>query len=86
MGIILGMLLGLAAGAVACKAMPGPDSAGWIGSLLLGAVGGFAGGLTGVLFTEATLPALDCQTVFAGAIGALFVSISCRGYSQRLQT
>lgn len=80
------MLLGLAAAAVARTAMPGPDPAGLIGTLVLGAAGGMVGGLTGVLFTDALLPALDSRTVLAGAIGALVVLFGYRSYSQRSRT
>jgi uncharacterized membrane protein YeaQ/YmgE (transglycosylase-associated protein family) len=44
-GIIGWLLLGLVAGALARLLVPGRDPMGWIGTILLGLVGSFVGGL-----------------------------------------
>ncbi len=45
MGIIGWLLFGLVAGALARLFVPGRDPMGWIGTIILGLVGSFVGGL-----------------------------------------
>ena len=45
MSIIGWLILGLVAGALARLLVPGRDPMGWVGTLLLGLVGSFVGGL-----------------------------------------
>ncbi len=44
MGILLWLLIGLIAGAIARWIMPGPDPMGWLGTMALGIVGSLVGG------------------------------------------
>jgi uncharacterized membrane protein YeaQ/YmgE (transglycosylase-associated protein family) len=44
-GIIGWLILGLVAGALARLLVPGRDPMGWVGTLILGLVGSFVGGL-----------------------------------------
>ena len=45
MGIILFLIMGLIAGLIARAVMPGRDPMGWLGTMLLGVVGAFLGGM-----------------------------------------
>lgn len=49
MGILMWILVGLVAGALAKLIMPGPDNGGWILTIVLGVVGAFVGGFVGDL-------------------------------------
>ncbi|HEX9268671.1 MAG TPA: GlsB/YeaQ/YmgE family stress response membrane protein [Candidatus Limnocylindria bacterium] len=44
MGIILWLIVGLIAGAIARWLMPGPDPMGWLGTMVLGVIGSLVGG------------------------------------------
>ena len=48
-GIISTILIGLVAGAVARLLVPGKENFGWIGTIVLGVIGGFVGGTLGSL-------------------------------------
>ncbi|NMN98080.1 GlsB/YeaQ/YmgE family stress response membrane protein [Antrihabitans stalactiti] len=48
-GIISTIVIGLLAGAVARLLVPGKENFGWIGTIVLGVVGGFVGGTLGSL-------------------------------------
>ena len=48
-GIISTIVIGLIAGAVARLLVPGKENFGWIGTIVLGVVGGFVGGTLGSL-------------------------------------
>ena len=45
MGFILFLIMGLIAGLLARAIMPGRDPIGWLGTMLLGVVGAFLGGM-----------------------------------------
>ncbi|MRH89472.1 GlsB/YeaQ/YmgE family stress response membrane protein [Nocardia sp. SYP-A9097] len=47
MGIIAMIIIGLIAGAIARLLVPGKEDFGWIGTILLGIVGGYVGGTLG---------------------------------------
>ncbi|MCU1645030.1 MULTISPECIES: GlsB/YeaQ/YmgE family stress response membrane protein [unclassified Nocardia] len=49
MGIIVMIVIGLIAGAIARLLVPGKENFGWIGTILLGIVGGYVGGTLGSL-------------------------------------
>ena len=45
MGFILFLIMGLIAGLLARAIMPGRDPMGWLGTMLLGVIGAFLGGM-----------------------------------------
>ncbi|KAA8887672.1 GlsB/YeaQ/YmgE family stress response membrane protein [Nocardia colli] len=49
MGIISMIIIGLIAGAIARLLVPGKENFGWIGTIVLGIVGGYVGGTLGSL-------------------------------------
>lgn len=74
MGLIVWLLVGLFAGAVARLLVPGRDRLGFAGTLLLGVAGSFVGGILGSLVTDdelrisrgsAAVPALSERQVRA---------------------
>jgi uncharacterized membrane protein YeaQ/YmgE (transglycosylase-associated protein family) len=83
MGILIGIVFGLAAGAVAKIVMPGPDPAGFGGSLVLGMAGGLIGGVLGTVLTGANWIAFDGRGLVLAMIGALFALLSYRSYAMR---
>ena len=48
-GLISTLIIGLIAGAVARLLVPGKENFGWIGTIILGVLGGFVGGTLGSL-------------------------------------
>ena len=52
MGILIMIVIGLVAGLIARAIVPGRQSMGVLGTLLLGIVGSFVGGLLGSLFSS----------------------------------
>ncbi len=72
MGIIGFLIMGLIAGFIARWIMPGPDSMGWIGTMLLGVVGSLVGGtLAAILFTGTF--DISAAGLIGSIIGALCV-------------
>lgn len=69
-GFIGFLIVGLIAGFVARAVVPGDDSMGIIGTLVLGVVGSFAGGLVASLFTDG-----PAQISPAGVIGSILGAI-----------
>ncbi len=49
MSIVWMIIIGLIAGAIARLLVPGKENFGWIGTIVLGVVGGFVGGTLGSL-------------------------------------
>ena len=69
MSIILFLLLGLVAGAIARFVVPGRDPMGWVGTIVLGCVGALVGGFLGkALFNDS-----DGAGLFAAVVGAVIV-------------
>jgi len=76
MGIVTMIIVGLVAGLLARALMPGNDSMGWVGTVVLGIVGSFVGGfLLSVLFHDRTADSSDFHpTGLVGSVlGALIV-------------
>lgn len=77
MSILMWILVGLVAGAIAKLIMPGPDKGGWIMTIILGIVGAFVGGFVGDLIglggqaSGFNIPTL--LTAIGGAIIVLFL-------------
>ena len=70
MDILWWLLVGLVAGFIARALVPGRDSMGWVGTLLLGLAGSVVGGLLGNLFTSG-----DDGFSPAGLIGSIIGAI-----------
>ncbi|WP_067567411.1 GlsB/YeaQ/YmgE family stress response membrane protein [Nocardia acidivorans] len=76
MGIIAMIIIGLIAGAIARLLVPGKEDFGWIGTILLGIVGGYVGGTLGsMLFGDHKFSVHPpVQHTFLGAIvGAVII-------------
>ena len=71
MGIIGWLILGLVAGALARLLVPGRDPMGWVGTLVLGLVGSFVGGLLAdLLFDD------EAIGLVGSVIGAVLVLLA----------
>lgn len=83
--IVVMVLLGLIAGAVARLLVPGRDPIGIGGTILLGIVGSFIGGFLGyVLFgKDVGEGALQSSGIFGSIIGAVIALLAYRSYSRR---
>jgi uncharacterized membrane protein YeaQ/YmgE (transglycosylase-associated protein family) len=69
---LISMLVwGLIAGALARLLMPGPDSFTWTGTMILGIVGSFVGGLIGALFTGKGIDTINPAGLIMSVIGSL---------------
>lgn len=86
MGIIWMIIIGLIAGAIARLLVPGKESFGWIGTIVLGIIGGFVGGTLGSLvFAPHHLSFRQpVDHTFIGAIiGAVIVLVIYRAIRSR---
>ncbi len=75
MGIIIWLLVGLAAGFIARFLVPGPDPMGIAGTLVLGLVGSLVGGVLANLVFEGDISLATSGLLgsIVGAVVALFV-------------
>ncbi|MDX1468919.1 MAG: GlsB/YeaQ/YmgE family stress response membrane protein [Acidimicrobiia bacterium] len=80
MTILVWLLIGLVAGALARFLVPGRDPMGWLGTLVLGLVGSLVGGFLGNLIFDAQMEISTAGLVGStiGAIIALLVYRSAR--------
>lgn len=70
MGLILFLIVGLIAGFIARWLVPGPDTMGWLGTMILGIIGSFVGGTLAALLFGGTLDITP-----AGLVGSIVGSI-----------
>jgi uncharacterized membrane protein YeaQ/YmgE (transglycosylase-associated protein family) len=70
-GFVALLVIGLIAGAVARFVVPGRDRLGLIGTLLLGVIGSFVGGLLAVAFTDRTMDDFGASGLIGSIIGAV---------------
>lgn len=70
MGLVIWLVVGLIAGALARFLVPGRDPMGWLGTLILGLVGSLVGGFLGNLISGREF---DIST--AGLIGSIIGAI-----------
>lgn len=82
MGIVLWLVLGLVAGAIARWVMPGPDPLGTVGTIIVGVGGALLGGVIGT-FTGGTVTGLDYRSLIMAVIGSLALLICLRTYAMR---
>lgn len=81
MGIIGWIVFGLVAGALARLLVPGRDSMGWLGTLLLGLAGSFVGGfLADLIFDD------EAVGLFGSVVGAVLVLLAYNAWGRQKQT
>lgn len=83
--IVVMLLLGLLAGAVARLVLPGPDPIGILGTIAVGVVGSFIGGFLGyALFGhDVGEGALQPSGIIGSIIGAILVLMAWRAANHR---
>ena len=84
MGIVVWLIIGLVAGALARLLVPGRDPMGFLGTLLLGLVGSLVGGFLGDLLTEGD-QTLDPAGIIGSIIGAIIALLIWRAVAGRRQ-
>ncbi len=77
MGLIVFLVVGLIAGFIARALVPGPDTMGWLGTMILGVVGSFVGGTLAALLFGGTLD-LTAAGLIGSVIGAIIVLLVWR--------
>ena len=79
------LLIGLIAGFIARALVPGPDPMGIGGTILLGVVGSFVGGLLGYLLFGHDIDdgAVQASGIFGSIIGAVIVLLLYRAANRR---
>lgn len=85
MNIVWWLIVGLIAGFIARALVPGRDSLGWVGTMVLGLVGSLIGGFIGNLFYsgEAEMSPSGLIGSVVGAVIALLVLRATTGSSGR---
>lgn len=73
MGILLWLLFGLIAGAVAKMISPGPDPGGWIGSIVVGILGAMLGGWLGSMLLGIDVDGFNISSLLIAIGGALIL-------------
>lgn len=71
--IIAFLIIGGIVGLIARALVPGDDSMGCLGTIVLGVVGSFAGGLLASLFTSHEITQLRTSGLIMSVIGAIIV-------------
>ena len=77
MGILVWLLVGLIAGALARLLVPGKDPMGWLGTLILGLVGSLIGGFLGNLIFGGELD-VSAAGIIGSVIGAIIALLAYR--------
>jgi uncharacterized membrane protein YeaQ/YmgE (transglycosylase-associated protein family) len=83
MGILLWIVFGLIAGAVAKFIMPGPDPGGWIVTILLGIGGAVVGGFVATAFGFGGMTSFDIRSLAVAIGGALILLAGYRLVANR---
>ena len=82
MGIIIWLIIGLLAGWIARAVVPGSDSMGMGGTLVLGLVGSLVGGFLGNLLVEGQLE-LEAAGIIGSIVGAVIALLIYRSMGAR---
>jgi uncharacterized membrane protein YeaQ/YmgE (transglycosylase-associated protein family) len=82
MGIIAFLVIGLIAGFIARALLPGPDPMGWLGTMVLGIVGSFVGGVLLSLVTTGTFDPSPTNLI-GSIVGAIVVLLIWRAMGGR---
>ncbi len=77
MGLIVFLIVGLIAGFIARALVPGPDTMGWVGTLILGIIGSFVGGTLAALLFGGSLDVTPAGLI-GSIIGAIIVLLIWR--------
>lgn len=77
MGIVVWLLVGLIAGALARLLVPGKDPMGWLGTLVLGLVGSLIGGFLGNLVFGGEID-VSAAGIVGSVIGAVIALLAYR--------
>ena len=83
MGIILWLIVGLIAGALARFLVPGRDPMGIVGTLVLGLVGSLIGAAIATIFTDRTFAEFHPAGLIGSIIGAVIALLVWRAVSKR---
>ena len=78
MGILLWIVFGLVAGAIAKFVMPGPDPGGWLVTILLGIGGAIIGGMLATALGLGTITGFDIRSLLIATGGALLLLVGYR--------
>jgi len=84
-GLILFLIMGLIAGFIARALVPGPDSMGWVGTMVLGVIGSFVGGTLAALLFGGSLD-LTPAGIIGSIIGAIIALLVWRRMGSRRVT
>ncbi len=82
MGILIWLLIGLIAGALARFLVPGKDPLGWGGTLILGLIGSLVGGFLGNLISDGDFD-VTTAGLFGSVIGAVIALLIYRALKDR---
>lgn len=82
MNVIVWLIIGLIAGAVARLLVPGKDPMGFLGTLILGLVGSLIGGFLGSLFTAGSA-AFEPAGLLGSILGAILALLLYRAMQGR---
>jgi uncharacterized membrane protein YeaQ/YmgE (transglycosylase-associated protein family) len=82
MGIIVFLIVGLIAGFIARALVPGPDPMGWLGTMILGIVGSFVGGVLLSLVTTGNFE-ISATGIIGSIVGAIIVLLIWRAMGGR---
>ena len=83
MGILLWIVFGLIAGALAKFIMPGRDPGGIVVTILLGIVGAVVGGFLGTALGIGTVTAFDIRSLLIAIGGAMVLLVGYRMLANR---
>lgn len=82
MEILIWLLIGLVAGAIARFLVPGRDPMGWLGTMVLGLVGSLIGGFLGNLLAEGDAD-ISVAGLFGSIVGAIIALLIYRSMRSR---
>lgn len=82
MGILVWLLIGLVAGALARLVVPGTDPMGWGGTLILGLAGSLVGGFLGNLIADQDFD-VSAAGLLGSVVGAIIVLLIFRSMRSR---
>jgi len=83
LGIIVWLIIGLIAGFIARALVPGSDSMGVVGTLVLGLIGSLVGGFLGNLFVDGQMD-IQAAGIIGSIIGAILALLIYRAMGRRV--
>ncbi len=83
LGIIVWLIIGLIAGFIARALVPGSDSMGVVGTLVLGLIGSLVGGFLGNLFVNGQMD-IQAAGIIGSIIGAILALLIYRAMGRRV--